>query len=172
MKKLFKTFSIIMSFCCVVCAALQPAAVSAAQLSDVSTVGNIISQETTETEDGGRVVITVKDTTKISNSSASTMATTHTKSASKVFSYYNANNVLCWTFTLNATFKYDKTALVVCTDVSSSAAIYKANWSLVSKTHSKKANQATGKGVFNLSPSNVHYNGPLTITCNILGDIS
>lgn len=172
MKKLFKTLSIIMSVCCVACAALQPAAVSAARISDVSTAGNIISQETTETEDGGHVVVTVKDTTKISDSSASTMATTYTRAASKTFDYYNAGNVLCWSFTLNATFKYDKTALVVCTDVSSSAAVYKANWSIVSKTHSKKANQATGKGVFNLSPSNVHFNGPLTITCNIYGNIS
>lgn len=172
MKKLFKAVSIMMSICCIACVALQPAAVSAARISDVSTVGNIISQETTATEDGGHVVVTVKDTTKISDSSASTMATTHTRSATKIFDYYNAKNVLCWSFTLNATFKFDMTALVVCTDVSSSAAIYKSNWSLVSKTHSKKANQATGKGVFNLSPSNVHFNGPLTITCNIYGDIS
>lgn len=170
MKKLLKTFTAMMSICCIACASLQPASASAAQTARLSTAANVISQETTETEDGGYLVVTTKDTTK--NTGISTCATTYTRSASKVYDYYNAKNVHCWSFTLNATFKYDKYALVVCTGVSSSAAVYKSSWSLVSKTHSKQANQATGKGVFNLSPSNVHYNAPLTITCSKMGVIS
>lgn len=170
MKKLFKTFSIIMSICCVACASLQPMAASAAQKTQLSTGANVISQETMETEDGGYLVVTTTDTTK--DTGISTCATTYTRSASKVYNYYNAKNVHCWSFTLNATFKYDKYALVVCTDVSSSAAVYKSSWSLVSKTHSKQANRATGKATFKLSPSNAIANAPLTITCSKMGVIS
>lgn len=172
MRKLMKTLSVLMSVCCMACAALQPAnAAAAVKSGNLSVTGdNIIAQEILEAEDGGHLVITTKDTTP-ADSGITPYSTTYTKSAAKVYDYRNANNVLCWTFTLNATFKYDKAALVVCTDVSSSADIYKSNWDVVSKTHSKKANQATGKAVFN-SPANLHYTAPLTITCDKMGNIS
>jgi hypothetical protein len=116
-------------------------------------------------EDDGYIIVT----TGYVNSSASTRSTTHSKEAYKEYSYYNGSNVLCWAYTLNATFLYDGT-LVVCTDASTSAAIYKSNWSFKNENHYKKSNTAYGSITFKNATN--HKDVSLTISCTKNGTVS
>jgi hypothetical protein len=162
MKKFTKAVSLLLTLCCIITLTCPAAQVSAA---DDSSGYTIVSTEKVA-QDDGYLLVTIKTP---ESSGASTRSTTHSKEAIGVYSYYNASNVLCWSYTLNATFLYDGT-LVVCTAVSSSAAIYKSNWSFSNESHSKKGNVASGSITFKNQTN--HKDVSISITCSKNGTIS
>lgn len=94
------------------------------------------------------------------------------KAAKKTYKYYNAHDVLCWSYTLNATFMYDGT-LVVCTDVSHTIDVYNIkSWIYDSGKRWKEANSAYGKATFHLIGSSANKTVKLKITSTKHGVIS
>lgn len=92
MKNFFKALSALTMALCLTATALIPTGTASART-------NVIAQETIALDDGGYCVVTTSETV----SDIATLATTHTKSAQKKYSYYNAKDVLCWTYTLHGT---------------------------------------------------------------------
>lgn len=169
MKTFMKPLCLLLSLCCLIALAADTTQATAASVGSTKLIAGsrdslVLSTETIPEEDGYTVITTTETVSPIA-----ALSTTKTKSASKTYSYYNANNVLCWTYTLNATFMYDG-QLVVCSNVSSSAAIYKSNWSLASESCSKQSNTATGSAKFKNATTSKTAN--LTITCTKNGTIS
>lgn len=111
-------------------------------------------------------------TTSETVSDIATLATTHTKSAQKKYSYYNAKDVLCWTYTLHGTFKYDGTTLVSCTDSSHEIAIYNNSWSYKGGSHWESGNTAYGKATYHIKLSTASKTVSLKISCSKTGVIS
>lgn len=162
MKKHFKSlFCLALSICLAASSLLAFAPASAAEATTVS-------QETTNLDNGDYCVVTLEETTIPSMARYAAKK----KAAKKTYKYYNANNVFCWSYTLNATFMYDGT-LVVCTDVSHT--IYVENiksWIYDSGKRWKEANSAYGKATFHLIGSNANKTVNLKITSTKHGVIS
>ena len=161
MKKFLKALSALTMAICLTATALIPTGTASAQT-------NIISQETIELDDGGYCVITTSETTV--NSVA--RATTHTKSGAKTYSYYNGSDVLCWTYTLHGTFKYDGTTLVSCTGSSHEIAIYKNSWEYKSGSHWENGNTAYGKATYHLKLSTASKTINVQLSCSKTGVLS
>jgi hypothetical protein len=162
MKKFTKAISVLLTLCCIISLTCQAAQVSAA---DDSSGYTVVSTEKIA-QDDGYLLLTIESP---ESSGASTRSTTHSKEARGVYSYYNANDVLCWSYTINATFLYDGT-LVVCTDVSTSSDIYKSNWSAKNESHYKKSNVASGTITFKNATASKTIT--LTLTCSKNGTIT
>jgi hypothetical protein len=162
MKKFTKAISVLLTLCCIISLSYPAVQVSAAENSSGYTV---LSTEKIA-QDDGYLLVTIESP---ESSGASTRSTTNSKEARGVYSYYNASNVLCWSYTLNATFLYDGT-LVACTKVSASSDIYKANWSACNESHSKKGNVASGSITFKNQTN--HKDVSISITCSKNGTLT
>ena len=161
MKKFFKALSALTMALCLTATALIPTGTASART-------NVIAQETIALNDGGYCVVTTSETI----SDIATIAKTHTKSGQKKYSYYNANDVLCWTYTLHGTFKYDGTTLVSCTDSSHEIAIYKNSWSYSGGSHWESGNTAYGKATYQLKLSTASKTVNLQLSCSKTGVLS
>ena len=161
MNKMFKKISILVLTCCILISLTQrPLQVSASTRNNAK--NNIIYMD-----DGDYIIVSTF--LPPAPSTFSTYSTVSTISPSKSYKYYNAKDELCWSFTLYATFKYDG-ILVACTDTSSTAAIYKSTWSLVSKSTSKNGGEAIG--TIHVKTSAKSVSKTLTITCTKNGTIN
>lgn len=161
MKKFFKALSALTMALCLTATALIPTGTASAQT-------NVVSRETIELDDGSYCVITTSETAE----DTATYATTHTKSGEKKYSYYNGSNVLCWTYTLHGTFKYDGTTLVSCTGSSHEIAIYKKSWSYSGGSHWESGNTAYGKATYHLNLSTASKTINVQLSCSKTGVLS
>ena len=95
-----------------------------------------INPEITYNDDGSYVITTLE----IIPSSR----TTNVISGKKTATAYNSNDVAQWSFTLSATFHYEKGITATCTSVSHAHSIFNSDWTISSESSSKSGNVAYG----------------------------
>lgn len=100
----------------------------------------------------------------------SAFATTKTKSASRVYTYYNASDEKAWDFTLKGTFSYDGSSSKA-TAVSTSYNTYISGWKCSSKESSKSGATVTGTAKFKYNYI-LTKNITLGMKCSASGTIS
>lgn len=93
-------------------------------------------------DDGSYIVTTITELPTF-NSGIALMATTTTKTKSKTTDFYNASNVVIWSFTVTGTFTYGNGSSK-CTAASSSGTSYSKYWVLKDKRAWKNLNTAYG----------------------------
>lgn len=161
MKKHFKALVCLALVLCLTASSLLNA-------NPVSASETTVSEETIQMEDGSYCIITTTETILPSI----TRGTTKTKSASKSYNYYNANDKLSWSYTLHGTFMYDD-YLVVCSDVSHTIHIVNTTkWIYNEAKRWKSGNTAYGKIVMHLIGTTANKTVNLEISCSKHGVIS
>lgn len=122
--------------------------------------------------DGCYAIIQLSETAQ--SSSNATMAATQTKSGTKGYKFYNANNVLLWDVSITGTFSYSGSTST-CTSVTKSTSIIDGNWKVTAESCSKSSNKALGsftvKRYTLLIPVQTE-NVSLTLTCSASGVLS
>ena len=117
-------------------------------------------------DDGSYLATTVTVYAGISRSS--------TKSGSKTTTYNDSTGAVVWSYTVNGTFTYTGSS-ATCTYVSDTYSVNSSNWSVISHSCSKSANNAVGTATAKCSVSGVIKNTvPLsvTLTCSPTGVLS
>ena len=99
---------------------------------------------------------------------------TNTKSGSKTYSYYDANDNREWQAKLSASFTYDGTTSS-CSSASCTVTIYESQWYEVSKTTTRSGNTATteltmGQTFWGITIAKPEYT--ITLTCDKDGNLS
>lgn len=118
--------------------------------------------------DGSRMEIH----TEILDNSASPYSATasYTRSATTTGDYYNVDDVLVFTYTLKASFSYDKVSYSKCTSASDSYSIKKSGWKKVESNVSRSGDTAYADATFS---GNGDYAYPsLQLSCDPFGNIS
>lgn len=100
--------------------------------------------------------------------------TAKTQTGSKIYTYYDSDDVVRWEAVLTGTFTHNGTTSA-CTSSSCSVTIYDNDWYVVSKSASKSGNTATaevtmGYKVLGVTVSTKPYS--LTLTCDKNGSLS
>ncbi|MDE6850923.1 MAG: hypothetical protein K2J67_00325 [Lachnospiraceae bacterium] len=133
--------------------------------------------QTTITSDnnGGYFVETLENTlpswntSTISASVLSTTTPTTTMSKTKTVKYYNSKNVLCWSYSLTATFNVKRG--ISSNYKSSKASLNNYNsWSIVSESHSGSSTKATG--TIKMKKNGTTISKTVTILCDKYGNFS
>lgn len=123
-------------------------------------------------DNGGYFVETLENTNHSLNTSTfpiSVNSNTVTKSKTKTVSYYNSNNVFCWSYSLTATFNIKLGSSV--TYKSSKASLDKMNsWSVVSESHSGSGTKASG--TIKMKKNGTTISRTVTIQCDKNGNFS
>ncbi len=155
---------------------LLPFAVPVAVKAATSTESSKDYIDTTQTkiiydEDGGYFVEILEDTLPLLDSfklSANARSTTTTKTKTKTIKYYK-KSVLCWKYSLTATFSIRLGSSV--TYKSSKASLVNSNdWSVVSERHSGSKEKATG--TIKMKKNNTVISRTVTICCDKNGHFS
>lgn len=92
------------------------------------------------------------------------------KTSTKTTKYYNANDELCWKYSLTATFSVNTGVSATCTDSSAKLSIYKSGYSLYNEKHSHSGNEATG--TIKIKHNGVVKAKTISLTCTKNGTIS
>lgn len=108
-----------------------------------STNGVVVNETIEYLPDGSSVVITVIDETSIMP-----LATTFTKTGSKVYSARNPDGVIMWQFTVHGTFSVNSGVSATCTAASHSINIVEDAWQNQSASTSRSGNKAIGNATF------------------------
>ena len=96
------------------------------------------------------------------------------KSGSKRKSFYSSDNVLQWTFTLQADFTVKQNISATCTNTSYTYSIEESGWALYSASTHKSGNKAFGDASFIYKAggnSNIK-DCSVTLTCDAYGNLS
>lgn len=117
---------------------------------------------------GGYFVEVLEDSPLSPFTSTCSAATIKTKT--KTVSHYNSNNVLCWTYSLTASFKVKKGVSATYYSSSAQAKIHKTSWSVASEKHSGSGNKATG--TITMKTSSTVSSKTVTIKCDKNGNFS
>ena len=142
-----------------------------------NTVNRIIYDDIAQTniiydDNGGYFIETLENTShslNILTSPISVNGNTVTKSKTKTVSYYNSNNVFCWSYSLTATFNIK----LGCSAAykSSKAYLNKMNsWSVVSESHSGSGTKASG--TIKMKKNGITLSRTVTIRCDKNGKFS
>ena len=116
-------------------------------------------------DDGSYAIIE----TTVSQTPFTLFAAAKTKSASRTYTYYEADNIKKWDFSVNGTFSYDGSTAKA-TSSSSSYNIYASGWSLVSRNASKSGATATATGTFKYA--SITKSTTIGLKCSADGTIS
>ncbi len=116
-------------------------------------------------DDGSYAIIE----TTVSQTPFTLFAAAKTKSASRTYTYYAADNIKKWDFSVNGTFSYDGSTAKA-TSSSSSYNIYASGWSLVSRNASKSGATATATGTFKYA--SITKSTTIGLKCSADGTIS
>lgn len=157
-------------------AILLPGNFSTAKAATEITISKSLTSPTqtaiTNVNNGGYFVETLENTlpsSNLSTISASVLNSTKTLSKTKTVKYYNSQNVLCWSYSLTATFKV--TMGLDSTYKSSTASLNNANsWSFVSESHSGSGTKATG--TIKMKKNGTTISKTVTIICDKYGNFS
>ena len=114
-----------------------------AETADTSADGVIVNETIEYLPDGSSIVITVIDETSIMP-----LATTFTKTGSKVYSARNPDGVIMWQFTVHGTFSVNSGVSATCTAASHSINIVEDAWQNQSASTSRSGNKAIGNATF------------------------
>lgn len=128
---------------------------------------NTLQEKITHDSNGGYFVETL-DTFETPQTDISIYSTSNIKSTSKTIRYYNSNDVLCWSYTLKASFNVNSRSSSVYINSSASANIYKTTWSIASENHSGSGNVATG--TIKMKTSKTSVPRTITIKCDKNGN--
>lgn len=116
----------------------------------------------------GSYIIT--NTVKITNNSRA-----YTKQGYRTATYYNSNDVVQWTYTLNATFSYNPGVSSTCTSVSDSYSISNDNWYIDSHSCWKSGNTAYGTVTMKhklLGVTTQTVTRDISLSCDSYGNLS
>lgn len=151
----------------------QSLLVNAASVTTTEEIINkeIISKEIIPLDDSYYMEVITYDTTFAQANTASTTATTYTKSPSKTHNIKNAANNTLVSYTLYATFTYNGSTSS-CTSVSYSTTVYDSTWCFTSATASRSGNKATGSYTAKCPTLGQTVSNTITITCDANGNIS
>lgn len=117
---------------------------------------------------GGYFVEALEDSPLSPVTSTCSAATIKTKT--KTLYYYNSNNILCWSYSLTASFKVKKGVSATYYSSSAQAKISNASWSVASEKHSGSGNTATG--TITMKTSATALTRTATIKCDKNGNFS
>lgn len=121
-------------------------------------------------DDGGYFVETLECVSDSSSSLfANTNNTTATKTYTKTAYHYNANKVLCWKYSLTATFDIKMGINVTYKNSKASYEEYDS-WSLASESHSGSGTKATG--TIKMIKNGKTVSKTITIHCDRYGNFS
>ena len=126
----------------------------------------VISKETEHYPDGSYAVIE----TVVFENTAAPFAAASTKSASRTYTYYSADNKKEWDFILTDTFTYNGTTAKA-TKATTSYNIYVSGWKCDSKTSSVTGATAKGTGKFSYR-STLNRSKTLGLKCSANGTIT
>ena len=172
MKKIVKIFILIFAI-------LLPSATSTVKAAtdtvNLDTCTDITQIQIIHEDNGGYFVETLESTpyslddVSMLSTRADSTATTTTKTKTKTVKYYNSKNVLCWSYSLTATFsiKLGNSA----TYKSSKASLDNSNdWTVVSESHSGSGAKASG--TIKMKKNGTTLSRTVTIQCDKNGNFS
>lgn len=143
--------------------------VSLAEATTNTQDSRIISDYIEVLEDGSYYHITVIE------DSVSSSRATQTISGSKHMTYYDADNIAQWKFTVHGTFQFIPGSSAGCASSSYSVDIYDSSWKNTAASAYASGNHAIGDATFKkyvLSIPTQTENVSITLTCTAYGTLS
>lgn len=135
------------------------------------TNGTIISRTIEYADDGSYMEILIFE----DNNGIMPLASTYTKSGTKVYNSRNADGEILWTFSLKGTFTVNPGVSATCTSSVYTTSNLASGWELEFGNASKSGNKAMADYIFKhkvLFITTQTVEGSLTLTCSANGTLS